>query len=80
MYMHEYISQNDECIYTSNMFLTFLEAVKTLQLNVLPIVKHCRRQGGGGGVLTPQYISTSLYIICIHGINNRSYRRLLMYL
>ena len=34
--------------------MSFLQAVKTLQLNVLLIVRHCRRQGGGEGkVLTP---------------------------
>ena len=61
---------------TSNIFLSFLQAVKTLQLNVLLIVRHYRRQGGGG-VLTPQYISI-LFIICIYSIY--IYRRLLMYL
>ena len=32
---------------TSNIFLSSLLAVKTLQLNVLVIVRHCRREGGG---------------------------------
>ena len=53
---------------TSNIFLLSLLAVKTLQLNVLLIVGHCRRQGGRE-VLTPQYISI-LFIICIHSIKD----------
>ena len=62
----------------SNIFISFLLAVKTMQLNVLLIVRHCRRQGGRE-VLKPQYISI-LFIICIYSINDLSYGRLLIYL
>ena len=48
--------------------MSFLQAVKTLQLNVLLIVRHCRQQGGGGeeGANT-SYISI-LFIICIYTV------------